>query len=1034
MCRVWSAAGLLTLFALTFVGATEARAGSGNAQCTGPAEALVFSGARALVIDEVSAITPHHCWTMAVPANSFAWAYAEPLTGGALLQLRLLTRNPVAAFPPPAEIEAHTAQIPVIPARPFATASTLYVQVSRQVVTTHYRLHVFITSADVARLDAVSDRLRPAPSAGIPPDLLMPLHIFGHAETSAATLQHGLRLRAGETISLLADGRPASLTTRVRPATGIKVRLEVYAPDGSFVVRPPVSDDRVAGTFTASTTGLYRLDVLLLSASNGPVRLLAARSGLPPGAAVSDLSLELTTSTPQFDGGQTTHVYRVRNLGAATVSGAEVQMPLFASILDARGSVGASSLACNSAGARGLRCALPSLPANGTVDITVVHDPAERFSLAQSLLPVIELAPSGTTYDSRLENDAAVVTVLPWVAARPTAQVTSALPGASVALTIAAVNEAPPAGVSHQTAAVIEHPLGTVPGPLPSPCLQETLRLRCLLTVPGSGPPPSLTLPFHVAAGLPAGTALPFTVTLTSEHPDVTLPPDRSPGNDVTTATATVLTAPSVSDTDGDSLSNLYEQAWGLDPANPDGEHGPHGDPDGDGRTNAQELADGTHPRGTTQLYFAEGSTGAFFDQRLALFNTGTAAARVLVRYLRPAPASPVTQSLALPGLTRSTIDLEAVPGLENTAVSAVVESDQPVVADRTMSWDTRGYGAHAETAVPAPRTTWYFAEGSTAGAFNLFYLLQNPGPIAAHVQVRYLRPAPHATVTRSYTVEPNSRLDVWVNKEGAELASTDVSAVVESSAPIIAERAMYLDGGGLGFRAGHDAVGIATPATEWLLAEGATGPFFDLFVLLANPNATDAQAEVTFLLPDGRELVRTRTIPANSRTNIWVDLEAPELADTAVSTTVRSTNGVPLLVERAMWWPGNGSTWYEAHASAGVTSAATRWALAEGETGGPRAIATYVLIGNTASVDQDVRVTLYPEGGAPVEKVFRANARSRFNVDVAAHFPELGTARFGTVVAATLPASIIVERAMYWDAAGAQWDAGTNAVATPLP
>ena len=30
-----------------------------------------------------------------------------------------------------------------------------------------------------------------------------------------------------------------------------------------------------------------------------------------------------------------------------------------------------------------------------------------------------------------------------------------------------------------------------------------------------------------------------------------------------------------------------------------------------------------------------------------------------------------------------------------------------------------------------------------------------------------------------------------------------------------------------------------------------------------------------------------------------------PQLADTAVSTIVTSTNGVPIVVERAMWWPG---------------------------------------------------------------------------------------------------------------------------------
>ena len=54
---------------------------------------------------------------------------------------------------------------------------------------------------------------------------------------------------------------------------------------------------------------------------------------------------------------------------------------------------------------------------------------------------------------------------------------------------------------------------------------------------------------------------------------------------------------------------------------------------------------------------------------------------------------------------------------------------------------------------------------------------------------------------------------------------------------------------------------------------------------------------------------------PANARSGIWVDQEqfpgvaGKPLADAAVSTTVRSTNGVPLVVERAMWWPGDSNT-----------------------------------------------------------------------------------------------------------------------------
>ena len=152
------------------------------------------------------------------------------------------------------------------------------------------------------------------------------------------------------------------------------------------------------------------------------------------------------------------------------------------------------------------------------------------------------------------------------------------------------------------------------------------------------------------------------------------------------------------------------------------------------------------------------------------------------------------------------------------------------------MTWGG-GYGSHAETALLAPSQTWYLAEGSTAGDFNLFYLLQNPNSTAVQASVRYLRPSGQAPVERSYTLLPNSRKTIYVNGEGPSLASTDLSAVITADAPIIAERAMYTNKPGQPFAAGHESAGVTAPAMTWFLAEGATGPFFDLFVLVANPN-----------------------------------------------------------------------------------------------------------------------------------------------------------------------------------------------------
>jgi hypothetical protein len=50
-------------------------------------------------------------------------------------------------------------------------------------------------------------------------------------------------------------------------------------------------------------------------------------------------------------------------------------------------------------------------------------------------------------------------------------------------------------------------------------------------------------------------------------------------------------------------------------------------------------------------------------------------------------------------------------------------------------------------------------------------------------------------------------------------------------------------------------------PATDWFLAEGATGSFFTTFVLLSNPNATPAHVTMTYLREGGGTVTRLKTI-----------------------------------------------------------------------------------------------------------------------------------------------------------------------------
>ena len=361
----------------------------------------------------------------------------------------------------------------------------------------------------------------------------------------------------------------------------------------------------------------------------------------------------------------------------------------------------------------------------------------------------------------------------------------------------------------------------------------------------------------------------------------------------------------------------------------------------------------------------AEGSTGSFFDTDILLANPTAVPVPVTVTY-QTELAEVKAQSLTLAPQSRATISADAHPTLGATAFSSTVTSHLgiPIAVERTMRWDASGYGMHTEKASPALARTWYFAEGSQ-GFYDTFFLLTNPtiGPSAA--QMRFLLEN-GTEVIRDYLLLGNSRLTVYAG-EIPELVNQAFGTVVTFSVAGGAERAMYF--GTPIFNGGHESAGATELATEWFLAEGATGNFFTTFVLLSNPNPTPAQVTMTYLREGGGTVTKQKTVAAGARLTINVGLEDPSLAATSVATRV--TSDVGIVVERAMYWPFDPSRWQEAHNAFGVTSTGRRWGLAEGRVGGAFGFQTFVLIANPDVSAATVTATFLRTTGAPVVKTF---------------------------------------------------------------
>jgi Fibronectin type III domain len=428
-------------------------------------------------------------------------------------------------------------------------------------------------------------------------------------------------------------------------------------------------------------------------------------------------------------------------------------------------------------------------------------------------------------------------------------------------------------------------------------------------------------------------------------------------------------------------------------------------------------------PAGSGQTYYAEGAAG-FFDYRVGVLNTGPAETWLNVSFLREG-ASPVNRSYSVGGGRRMTISADDVPELNGTSFAAVISAPAGVVSERTMRWRLNGAdGASGAKALTAPSTTWYLAEGNT-GFFDTYVLLANPSATATVATVDFLLDG-GGVIRRTYALNGNARYTIWTNQI-PELASRSFATTVTSPQAILVERAMYFAGPHGAFEGGHASAAVPAGARNWFLAEGSTGAWFETFVLISNPNPAAVTATIRYLTPSGVARTEVRTLPPTSRTTIPVDA-LPGLGSTDVSCSISASANI--IVERSMYWPGVPGPWYGAHNSVGITTLRTRWALAEGEVGGPDGASTYVLLANPGTTAATATVTFYREVGAPIVVTRSVPAGSRQTVSA----DTIGLAsgeRFGVVVDSTQP--IAVERSIYWNYQGALWTSGTNETGTPL-
>ena len=231
---------------------------------------------------------------------------------------------------------------------------------------------------------------------------------------------------------------------------------------------------------------------------------------------------------------------------------------------------------------------------------------------------------------------------------------------------------------------------------------------------------------------------------------------------------------------------------------------------------------------------------------------------------------------MTLAPLSRRTITPPA-----NAEFSTLIDSDQAVVADRTMTLERdgplrqpRGIGAD-----DARRSTGISPRAPPASWTSSTWC-RTPVISRLEVDARFLRAA-GGPVPRHYTIPAHTRLTINADQiPGLEAAEIAGEFHGDNGRPLIVERAMYLSRPGEPWSAGLDGAGV-TALGDRLVPGRGRDRLLQHLRAARQPGPTTAQVQLTFQRPERRVADRSGSTTCRRGARVTVDVTAshPELA-----------------------------------------------------------------------------------------------------------------------------------------------------------
>ena len=266
--------------------------------------------------------------------------------------------------------------------------------------------------------------------------------------------------------------------------------------------------------------------------------------------------------------------------------------------------------------------------------------------------------------------------------------------------------------------------------------------------------------------------------------------------------------------------------------------------------------------------------------------------------------------------------------------------------------------GANLSPCASASSDRWYFADGSTARDATLLLALFNPFPEDAIVDLSFVTDQGSAVPSDFQGVVVPGRglvmIDVGEHVRRREWVATQVSV---RSGRLVAEEAQERTAPG---RAGLSlTLGAPSAGGTWYFPDGLASATVAQRLSVFNPTNREARVEVAVSLDKGSAEPFELTVPANDRAALQLDRETRIPKNAAFSAIARSTNGVPVVVQRVVEI-GAGPHAGRAD-STGARRAVRRWALAAGAA--TPAIDEWIVLQNVSARPATVSIVGLADG-----------------------------------------------------------------------